>query len=284
MHGWGVNKMVNIFEYTDYRKFLIDYQAHEHERNPHFSHRYFAQKAGFTSTGLLANIIKGRRNLTDSLISKFAKALKLNKKEEMYFEFLVRFNQALSIEDKNKYYERMLQVSPLKASTINRDCHEFYSQWWYSAIRELLYYYRFKDDYQDLAKQLNPQITVEQAKTAIKILEKLELIKKNMDGFYCQTSTIITTGGQNERSLYIQNFQMSTMELAKASLTRHKKEYRDISTLTLTFSKESLQKAKIELDSLQKNLLRIAEEDQNVDSVYQINFQLFPLTKTGDLK
>jgi uncharacterized protein (TIGR02147 family) len=276
--------MANIFEYTDYRKFLIDYQTHENERNPHFSHRYFAQKAGFTSSGLLANIIKGRRNLTDSLINKFAKALKLNKKEEMYFEFLVRFNQASSIEDKNKYYERMLQVSPLKASTINRDRHEFYSQWWYSAIRELLYYYRFKDDYQGLARQLNPQITVDQAKTAVKILEKLDLIEKDKDGYYRQTSTIITTGEQNERSLFIQNFQISTMELAKESLTRHKKEFRDISTLTLTFSKDSLQKAKIELDTVQKKLLRLAEEDQNVDSVYQINFQLFPLTKTGDWK
>lgn len=276
--------MPNLFEYTDYRKFLIDYQSEQHEKNPNFSHRFFAQKAGFSSSGLFSNIIKGRRNLTDALIGKFAGALKLNKKEETYFEFLVRFNQAVILEDKNKYYEWMLQVSPLKASTVNRERHEFYSKWWYSAVRELLYYFRFKDDYQSLAQQLSPPINVEQAKAAVKVLEKLNLIEKDHEGYYRQTASIITTGEQYERSLHIQNFQMSTIDLAKESLVRHKKEFRDVSTLTLTFSRESFQKAKTEIEALQKKLLRIAEEDRKVDSVYQINFQMFPLTKTENWK
>lgn len=276
--------MINIFEYTDYRKYLVDYLEKEYERNPHFSHRYFAQKAGFSSSGLLSNVVKGRRNLTDSLIGKFVKALKLNKKEEIYFEALVRFNQSSTLDDKNRYYERMLQVSPLKAKIISRDCHEFYSQWWFSAIRELLSYYRFKDDFGELARQLDPQISVEQAKSAIKILEKLKMIEIGEDGYYRQISSVITTGEQNERSLYIQNFQKTTIDLAGEALVRHNKKFRDISTLTLTFSADSFQKAKQEIEAVQRKLLKLAQEDLSVDSVYQINFQMFPLTKIGDRK
>jgi uncharacterized protein (TIGR02147 family) len=271
--------MPNLFDYTDYRKYLEDYQMAAHENNPHFSHRYFAQKAGFSSSGLLANIMKGRRNLTDALIGKFAHALKLTKKEHLYFEALVRFNQASSLDDKNRYYERMLQLSPLKAKTVSRERHAFYARWWYSAVRELLHYHPFKGDFQDLARKLDPPITTEQAKEAIDLLEKLRMIKKDADGFYRQTASVITTGEQRERSLNIQNFQIATMDLAKFSLQRHGKDKRHISTLTLTLSPESEQRARIEIEALQKRLLALAQEDRKVDSVYQINFQMFPLTK-----
>jgi uncharacterized protein (TIGR02147 family) len=273
--------MPNLFEYTDYRKFLADYQKEEHAKNPHFSHRYFAQKAGFTSSGLFANIMKGRRNLTDTLIGKFSRALKLNKKEEAYFESLVRFNQAKSIDDKNKHYLRMLQSSPLKAITINRERHEFYSQWWYSAIRELLNYFHFKDDYRALARRLDPHISIEQAKDAIATLQRLNMIERDEQGYYRQTASIITTGEQHEQSLNVMNFQIATMDLAKESLRRHCSAVRDISTLTLTLSTDSVRKARAEIAAMQQKLLAIAEEDREVDSVYQINFQMFPLTKTG---
>jgi uncharacterized protein (TIGR02147 family) len=274
--------MPNIFQYNDYRKFLEDYQAAAHENTPSFSHRNFALKAGFSSTGLLSNIMKGRRNLTDALISKFAQALKLNKKEELYFEHLVHFNQALTIDDKNKYYSRMLQVLPLKAKTVPQERHVFYSKWWYSAIRELLYYYKFSDDYRSLARCLDPPIPIELAREAIATLEESGMIEKDENGYYRQTDTIITTGALSERSLNVENFQLATIDLARESLQHHKREIRDISTLTLTLSPVSIEKVKNEIALLQKKLLSIAEEDQNVNSVYQINFQMFPLTKTGN--
>ncbi|MFP4417319.1 MAG: TIGR02147 family protein [Fibrobacterota bacterium] len=271
--------MVNVFEYTDYRRFLDDYQKEQREVNPVFSHRYFAQKAGFSSTGLFSNILKGRRNLTPSLIARFAKAMKLSKKEEEYFECLVLFNQARTLDEKNRYYERMLQTSPLDMEVIDKDCYEFYTHWWHSAIRELLYYYNFKDDYARLARKLDPPIRPEQAKKAIATLEKLGMIERDSEGFYRQSTKVITTGKDYVRSLQVANFQAATIELARESLDRHVKEQRDISTLTLTLSRESLQKIKLEIDALQRRILKIVEADEAVNSVYQVNFQLFPLTR-----
>ncbi|MGD9201403.1 MAG: TIGR02147 family protein [Chitinispirillia bacterium] len=270
---------ISIFEYTDYRKFLDDFQIEQRKINYAFSHRYFAQKAGFTSTGLFSNILKGRRNLTPTLINGFSKAMKLSKKEKEYFGSLVQFNQASTLEEKNRYYERMLQISPLKVEIIDSNRHEFYSCWWFSAIRELLYYYRFKDDYSVLAQKLDPPIRVDQAKKAIKTLEKLCMIEKDADGYYRQTAKVITTGEDYVRSLQVENFQAASIDLARQSLDRHSKELRDISTLTLTLSEESFRKIKLEIAALQNRILKIAEADEAVNSVYQINFQVFPLSR-----
>jgi uncharacterized protein (TIGR02147 family) len=72
------------------------------------------------------------------------------------------------------------------------------------------------------------------------------------------------------------------MELAKESLQRHPKEVRHISTLTLTLSPESEQKARLEIEALQRRLLAMAEEDREVNAVFQFNFQMFPLTQRGN--
>ena len=238
-----------------------------------------AKKAGINSSGLLSNIVKGRRNLSESLLRKFITALQFSKNEENYFEALVRFNQASSPEDRNKYYMRMMQLSPLKTTVISKNRFTYFRKWWYCAIRELLNFYPFSGDFQKLAQKLDPPISEQQAKEAVQVLEDLDLIRQDSDGFYHQTDHFVTTGDNRERSLNIQNFQLGTMDLARKSLLYHTKDVRHISTLTLTLSEESQKVAKKEIEDLQNRLLSLAKHDQNVNTVFQINFQLFPLSR-----
>ncbi len=221
---------------------------------------------------------KGSATLPRALILKFAAALKLKKDEQDYFENLVHFNQAGTHEEKNNYYGKLISFKKVCVDIIGRDQYEFYKEWYYSAIRELLNFYDFKDDYQALAKKLNPSIRPEQAKKAIKTLEKLGIIKKDKNGYYRQTSALISTG-EEFKSLNVWNFQTATIDLAREAINRHPKEHRDISTITLTLSEDSFKQAKAELDAVRKRLLGLAEKDKKVDRVYQINLQIFPLTK-----
>jgi len=270
--------MVNLFSYTNYRLFLQDYYAEQKALDSKYSHRYFADRIGIHSTGFFSDVLQGKRNLTAPLILKFANGLKLKKNEQDYFENLVHFNQAESHEEKNHYYARLLSQKKVDVNVLGKNQYEFYREWYYSAIRELLNFYAFKGDYAALAKKLNPSIRPEQAKKAIKILEKLGLIKQDKSGRYQQTSAIISTG-EEFRPMNVWNFQSATMELAKEALSRHPKENRDISTVILTLSAHSVKQAKIELDVVRKRLLALAEQDKNVDRVVQINMQLFPLSK-----
>jgi uncharacterized protein (TIGR02147 family) len=44
--------MNNIFDYTDYRKLLVDYYEEHKKNNPAFSYQVFASKAGIPQPGL----------------------------------------------------------------------------------------------------------------------------------------------------------------------------------------------------------------------------------------
>jgi len=57
-------------------------------------------------------------------------------------------------------------------------------------------------------------------------------------------------------------------------------ESRDISTLTLSVSETTFREIKAEVQLFRKHLSAIACADQFADRVYQVNIQLFPLTRT----
>jgi len=69
-------KQVTIFEYDNYRAYLRDLYKFYKETKPHFSYRYFPQKAGFRSPNFLQLVIEGKRNLSPESIEKFTNALK----------------------------------------------------------------------------------------------------------------------------------------------------------------------------------------------------------------
>ncbi|MFH1761525.1 MAG: TIGR02147 family protein [bacterium] len=87
-------KKVSVFDYTDYRRYLADYYTEQKEINPSFSYRYFAQKAGYNSSGMYKDIVSGRTNIKPGFIAKLSKAIRHGKREEEYFETMVLFNQA----------------------------------------------------------------------------------------------------------------------------------------------------------------------------------------------
>jgi uncharacterized protein (TIGR02147 family) len=77
--------MINIFDYTDYRKFLEDYYLERKTQRPTFSYQFLAKKAGFTNKGFVYNLINGKRSLSKSNLFKMREALGLNKYEADYF-------------------------------------------------------------------------------------------------------------------------------------------------------------------------------------------------------
>ena len=88
---------------------------------------------------------------------------------------------------------------------------------------------------------------------------------------------MITTGEQ-WRSLAVTAFQETTMRLALESLHLIPKGQRNVSTLTVTLSRNDLEAANGILKECRTALLKLAENQKNPDRVYQINIQLFPVT------
>ncbi len=268
----------DIFTYLNYREFLADYYRHRKSVDKRFSHRFVMEKVGATSPSWFNDIVKGRINLSGRLLLKLTQLLKLKPRETDYFETLVQYDQAAGLDEKNRSLEKIMSFKGMKMDVLGKEKFEFYAHWYYSAIRELLFFYDFDGDFSKLARKLNPPIRKEQAAKAIELLDKLGLIRKQAGGHYRPTSeNIIKDSGF--KSLHIANFIRTNIELAFDAFARIPKEERDISTVTVCLSPKGFEEIKAELKSLRHKLLALAERDKEPETVYQCNFQIFPTTK-----
>lgn len=270
--------MVNIFDYYDYHKYLRDTYEEMHTKAPKFSYRFIQDKTGI-DPGFLVKVFNGQKKLPEKAIPKIIKLFKLNKRQSDYFTNLVFYGRAKSEIQKKTYFEKLISFKGPGCSTVEADAYEFYTKWYYTAIRELLGVYPFNGNYEELANLLVPPIKAAEAKKGIELLERLGFIVKDENGKYNQTNRFITTG-EECRAIAVREFQKDTIQLAHEALERIPKELRDISTITATLSSQSFAKLRDKLTEFRNEVLKIAEEEENATGVYHINFQLFPISKS----
>jgi len=271
--------MQKIYKYLDYRQFLADYYNEKKSTTRYFSHRYFAGKAGFKSPIFLKQVIDNERNLTDTMIEKFAAALELNKKESLFFRNLVHFNQAKTPDEKQNYYCYLLSMMDcVDEQKLTADQYLYYNKWYNSVIRELICLYDFKDDYNLIANSVKPAIKPSEVKESITLLLRLNLIKKQKDGTCIETNKAITSG-YDIVSLARRSFNSKMIFLAVEANESVPVEKRNISGITMGISRSCYEVLLVELDAFKKRIISIVNKDENGSHVYQLNFQLFPLSE-----
>lgn len=270
--------MPSVLDYTDYRKFLADYLQEAKVTRPELSHRFIQRHMGVSSSGFMSNVIRGKKNLTTAMATKLVRVLKLPRDESRYFECLVLFNQAKSHDERHEYLRRLRSSMP-RALTPRQ--MTLFSNWYYVVIREMLSYVRFRDDYESLAAQIEPPITAQQAKEAIRVLTEIGLVRRSAGGWYAQADDAIATDDE-VRSADLASFQLHTMEMAKTALRKVPGDRRDISTLTVSMSEKGFERFKGEIQRFRKHLATLACGDQSPNGVYQVNIQLFPMTRGQD--
>lgn len=278
--------MPNVFEYTNYRKYLADWYKAKKDANHAFSYNSFAQKAGFRNKGFLHTVICDKRNLSRPSVIKICQAIGLTKTETDFFENLVFFNQAVDLRERNYFYEKMngvrsTQKTASKARQIRSDQYEFYSKWYHGAVRSIIDMYNFKGDLKWLAKMVTPPLSVRQARQSVRLLEKLGMITKRSNDTYKVTDKSITTG-KEVAGLAVQNLHMECAELARKAILELPKSRRSVTGLTLGISKKSYEQICGEIQEFQVRIMEIANSDNEADRVYQFNFHLFPISKADD--
>jgi uncharacterized protein (TIGR02147 family) len=275
--------MPNIFKYTNFRDYLADlYKEKKSENNPGFSYERLAQRSGLNK-GFIYGIFTGKKRMSPIHGLKLALALGLNKQETEYFENLAAFNQTDGLAEKKHFFEKMTHVAARSrnnatAQIVNKNQYEFYSKWYYSAVRSLVGIYGFSGDYKRLARLVMPRITISQARKSITLLINLGMIAKRRDGSYRITDKSITTG-KEVMGLAVRNFHFECAELAKRSIRDLSKNERNITGLTLGISNAAYRRICEETLAFQESVMNIANNDPDADRVYQFNFHLFPLSK-----
>ena len=102
------------------------------------------------------------------------------------------------------------------------------------------------------------------------------MISRDRDGYWKVNDTFVSTGG-NWRSEAVRTFQKETIRLAGESLERHNPPQRDISTVTMTFNMDDIALIREKIKEFRSELLRMSQEGDGDDTVFQLNVQLFPI-------
>jgi uncharacterized protein (TIGR02147 family) len=270
--------MSDIFQYTDYRKFLREHYEERKRVNPRFSHRMIAQRVGFRSSGLFAQILSGLTNLSEPMVERFVPFLGLEGEEADYFRLLVRFNQAKSYRAKRDALESLLKYDQVRVRTLEASQYEYYGSWVPSAVRAVVGFGGFQGDFAALGRRLDPPVSTAEAKRAVELLERLGLVRKRDDGEWEVVDGFISTGSE-ARSIAIRNYHGVVMDLAREAMERLPREQRNASTVTVGVSARGWETISRRIDELRREILEISRDDDEADRVYQVNIHAFPLTR-----
>lgn len=276
--------MVNVFDYTDYRKYLEDYYKAKKSGNPAFSYQHMAEKAGFNNRGFIYLLVKGKRSISKTNCYKLSQALNHNRYEAEYFENIVAFNQARGMKEQGHFFENLCQIRErgkgfTEMQLVTQDQYEFYSTWYHSAVRSIIDMYEFKEDYTWLARMVRPPISAKQARQSVQLLARLGMISKRKNGTYTVTVKNITTGPEVV-GLAVNKFHMECADLARKAIQDLPREQRNATGLTMGISKPAYEKICAEILRFQDRIAEIVSADTKSDTVYQLNFHFFPMSKT----
>ncbi len=271
--------MIDIFKYFDYLEYLNDFYSNMKSQVYGFSHRSFLKKAGISSPNYLVRILKGQRKLSPKFIANFSRAINHSGKEAEYFRLLVLFKNEKRPEEKERYLRGMLTARNSREEfRIHDQKLKFFKKWYYPVIRELVTIVDFNDDFNLLASRVIPRITAVQARNAVHYLEKNGFIKKDAHGRYRQTDSVISSGPEVHSTIMADYHKKTILQSARA-VDEIQSEERDISSLTMSVSKETYREIKKEIQGFRKRLLSLARNDNNPELVCFAGFQLLPKSK-----
>ena len=268
--------MKPIVDYSDFRQYMLDYYE-ERKRRSVFSWREFSKIAGFTSSSYMKVVCDGKSKLSRIGVERTGAAMGLVGFEMEYFRAMVEFGQAATEEKKKAAYENMLAIAKVhKVRVLEGDLFEFYDSWQNPVVRELAPLMPGATP-GEIAKKCYPEISAAEVQQSLNFLTKAGLLKKAGDSAFVQAETSIT-GTPDATRLALRGMHRQMSKLATPALDLPV-EQRNFSGVTMGVSRESYERIVKVLDECRRQIIAIAADDKNIDQVYRLNLQLFPLTK-----
>ena len=265
----------DLFQYLEYRSYLSGYVEWRLTGNSHFSKRAFSQKY-FGSTGILYEVIQGRRDLGPKLRVRCAAALGLNDKENEYFDLLVQHNQAKQDLERNFLFEKLSRFRNSKPWVVRENQHKYYGKWYYAVVFSYLGLDKRKATAKEIAAEIVPSLTEAQVSEAIDLLMELELVKKSDRGYALTRNHLVSGGFGGDVALeYNRQIQKLTSDLADEDMMK----FKAFSTQVTTVSSDSLKAIRKKFAAFQEEMKDIVSKDKGTDKVCTVVFQIIPNTK-----
>jgi uncharacterized protein (TIGR02147 family) len=109
------------------------------------------------------------------------------------------------------------------------------------------------------------------------------LLERDDDTGELRPTTQNISTGDEIASLAVVRYHQKMIELGKESITTIDEDMRDIGAITASIDHATMLKMKSEIQLFRKKLLAVASGTKQADTVYQLNMQFFPVTKSKGL-
>ena len=270
-----MDKVIDIFQFTHFRKYLDEYQAARVVSDPDFTRAGACVLLGLPKTRSYYNdIVKGKK-LSARMIPKFVEVLGLNKKEAKYFEAMVNFDQAKNSTERNAFFEEMLKLHPDPHHILDEDAYEYYNHWYNSVLFTALDVMDVSDDLEPIQKRIFPKVSVGTLKRSLELLERIGFVRKNEDGFWKNCRDSVSSGAYNTIDL-VRQYQLQCFELSKQALLSNGENPSDMGTFTFSVSDDAFKAIAKEIQNLKANVRKIITQDKKkATGVHQLNIHLF---------
>lgn len=194
---------------------------------------------------------------------------------------MISFNKAKTPSEKEHYAAEIISQAAFKnAYPLSQDQFEYYSQWYHITLREILTLKDRPQSSQDIADSLLPGVSRTEVDEAFELLTRLNLIEKRGDALQVKDQNVET--GEAFSNYGVVRYHKKMIQLGAEALDRFSSDEREISSVTIGLSEANFKKIKQMIVDFRSQLMKISEEDQGRDHIYQYNFQVFPLTRRRD--
>ena len=268
--------MKPIVEYSDFRQYMRDYYD-ERKRRSVFSWREFSKIAGFTSSSYMKVVCDGKSKLSRIGVERTGQAMGLVGFEMDYFRAMVEYGQTETEAKKKAAYENMLAIARVhKIRVMEGELYEFYDSWHNPVVRELAPLMPGATP-GEIAKMCNPEVSAADVQKSLNFLTRVGLLKREgRDAFVQAETSIAGTPDATRLALRGMHRQMSKLATPAVDLPVDERHF---SGVTMGLSRRSYERIASLIDEFRRQVIAVAAEDKDIDQVYRLNLQLFPLSR-----
>lgn len=269
---------ISVYTYSDYRDYLKDVIS-VHKKGLSLSN--LARKSQKFSKSYLSMVINGRRNLSSSKTVYLGQVLGLKSRELSFFETLVKFNQAATLNEKAFFLDQINIIKPKRVSPVLDTQHfEVLENWHALVIREMMRLPDFIEDPKWIVDRLEKRVSESDVRLALKRLQLSKIVARDKDGKLKPSSELLTTSDE-VNSIYVQKYHSSCARLAQRILEEESLQKREFASINKTLSESQFKLLKQKIKNFRDEILDLVSDDTQNEGVYQINIQLLNLCKPG---
>lgn len=267
-----MNTNPDIFQYENAADFLKAKLHSIQKKNPKFSARAWALKLKMPFPANLSRILAGQRRLTVPLARKLAQELNLSSKEAAHLEVLAEMGRI-----REPAVVKQLKAE-LPAKNLSSEILALFSQWYFSAIVEMLSLKQNETGVDWIVRRLGGRVAREDVLAVLQFLKSAGIAERTRAGYLRRRLAGSLANFTLEHEASVEAFLASQIEQSRQMLRRLPVGRRKLSSVTVALRAEDVPRAKKIMDRASAELLKLGA-DEDADQVYQFNAQFFAVTE-----